>query len=110
MVTTVASRLVEILLYSVTNGLYILSMPMSSAERQRAYISRLKAGIPTTPKPRKPVDRRSKPQRWDDAVAELLSLLDGYQEARDTQRERQTAIPGITNLIESMSGPASGHN
>jgi hypothetical protein len=66
-------------------------MPISSAERQRAYINRLKAGVPTTAKPRKPFERRSKPKRWADAVAELLSLLDGYQEARD-------------NLPDSLSG------
>ena len=59
-------------------------MPMSSAERQRAYIARLKAGILTAPKRRKPIDRRTKPQCWDDAVAELVSLLDDYQQARDT--------------------------
>jgi hypothetical protein len=58
-------------------------MPMSSAERQRAYIARLKAGIPTASKPRRPIDRRSKPQRWDDAIAELLGVLDAFQEARD---------------------------
>jgi len=58
-------------------------MALTSAERQRTYISRLKAGIPTAPKPRRSTDRRSKPKRWDDAVAELLDLLDGYQEARD---------------------------
>jgi len=56
---------------------------LTSAERQRAYIQRLKAGVPTVPKPRRPVDRRTKPQRWDDAVAELVSLLDSYQDARD---------------------------
>jgi hypothetical protein len=58
-------------------------MALTSAERQRAYIGRLKAGIPKASRPRKPVDRRSKPQRWDDAVAELLSLLESYREARD---------------------------
>jgi hypothetical protein len=58
-------------------------MPMSSAERQRAYISRLKAGIRTASKRRRPIDRRSKPHRWNDAVGELLGLLDGYQDARD---------------------------
>jgi hypothetical protein len=58
-------------------------MPMSSTERQRAYIARLKAGIPTAPKPRRPVDRRTKPQRWDDAVTEFLSLLIVVQEVRD---------------------------
>lgn len=57
-------------------------MALTSAARQRAYIARLKAGIALA-KYRKPVDRRSKPQRWDDAVAELLSLLDSFQDTRD---------------------------
>jgi hypothetical protein len=87
-------------------------MPMSSAERQRAYIQRLKAGIPTAPKPRRPVDRRSKPQRWDDAVAELLRLLDTYQEARDNLPdslaetayvEKLDAVIELRELVETLA-------
>jgi hypothetical protein len=87
-------------------------MPMSSAERQRAYISRLKAGRPMAPKRRKPIDRRSKPQRWDDAVGELLSLLDDYQAARDNLPdslaetayvEKLDAVLELRELVETLA-------
>ena len=87
-------------------------MPMSSAERQRAYINRLKAGLPTAAKHRKFIDRRSKPQRWDDAVGELSRLLDGYQEARDNlpdslaqsiYAEKLDAILELRDLVETLS-------
>jgi hypothetical protein len=63
-------------------------MPLTTAERQRAYISRLKAGIGTAPNPRKPMDRRSKPQRWPDTIGELLNLLDSFQYARENLPDR----------------------
>ena len=87
-------------------------MPRSSAERQRAYIARLKAGVPTVPKLRRPVDRRSKPQRWDDAVNELLGLLDSYQEAREAVPdslaatayvEKLDAIIELRELVETLA-------
>ena len=87
-------------------------MALTSADRQRAYISRLKAGIPTAPKPRKPIDRRTKPQRWDEAVNELLDLLDGYQEARDALPdslaesiyvEKLDAILELRDLVETLA-------
>ena len=87
-------------------------MPMSSAERQRAYISRLKAGLTPTPKPRRAIDRRSKPQRWADAVGELQNLLDGYQEARDNLPdslaetayfEKLDTILELRELVEALA-------
>jgi hypothetical protein len=41
---------------------------------------------------RRPADRRSKPKRWADAVAELTDILDAYQAWRD-------GLPG--NLTDS---------
>jgi hypothetical protein len=85
---------------------------MSSSERQRAYINRLKAGIATTAKPRRAIDRRSKPQRWADAVAALLDLLDSYQEARDNLPdslaetiyvEKLDAILELRELVEALA-------
>jgi hypothetical protein len=87
-------------------------MALTNAERQRAYIARLRAGIPTAPKPRKPVDRRAKPRRWDDAVNELLSLLDDYQQARDNLPDslaetayvaKLDAIIELRELIETLA-------
>jgi hypothetical protein len=50
-------------------------MPLSNAERQARFRARRKdqqpAGIVHT---RRRVDRRSRPQRWRDAVSELLAL------------------------------------
>jgi hypothetical protein len=87
-------------------------MALTSAERQRAYIARLKAGIPTATKPRRLIDRRSKPQRWDDAVADLLDLLDGYQDVRDNlpdalaggaYAEKLDAILELRESVETLA-------
>ena len=53
--------------------------PLSDAERQANYRARLKAAtaVPTI-RYRRPADRRSRPQRWHDAVTELLALQAEY--------------------------------
>ncbi len=52
---------------------------LSDAERQARYRARLKAEA-TAPQVRyrRPADRRSRPQRWRDAIAELLTLQAEY--------------------------------
>ena len=62
---------------------------MSVAERSAAYRARRKAeaevaGKATVVRYRRPADKRSKPQRWQDAVQTLADLLDGYQDWRDS--------------------------
>ena len=53
---------------------------MSNAERQRRYRERLKAGRALSRvRYRAPKDRRSKAQRWSDAVQELVDLQAEYQ-------------------------------
>jgi len=52
--------------------------PLTSAERQARYRAR-HAGMPIV-RYRRPADRRSRPQRWRDAVAELLALQDEYRD------------------------------
>jgi lysophospholipase L1-like esterase len=50
---------------------------LSNAERQARYRARHKSDHPTPVlrvRYRRPADRRSRPQRWNDAVAELLAL------------------------------------
>jgi hypothetical protein len=48
---------------------------LSNAERQARHRARLQTSQPRVViKRRKPVDRRSRPQRWDDALAEMLSV------------------------------------
>ena len=52
---------------------------LSNAERQARYRARHKAEatVPVT-QPRRPPDRRSRPQRWSDAVGILLALQVEY--------------------------------
>jgi hypothetical protein len=52
---------------------------LSNAERQARYRARHTAPAPpVATRPRRPADRRSRPQRWRDAVCELLSLQAAY--------------------------------
>jgi hypothetical protein len=51
---------------------------LSGAERQARYRAR-HAGMPIV-RYRRPADRRSRPQRWHDAVAELVALQDEYRD------------------------------
>ena len=49
--------------------------PLSNAERQARYRARhLKQPPPVVIKTRRPIDRRSRPQRWDDAASVLLGI------------------------------------
>jgi len=53
--------------------------PLTGAERQARYRARIE-GQTTTPvaRYRRPADRRTRPQRWHDAVAELIALQAEY--------------------------------
>jgi hypothetical protein len=52
---------------------------LSNAERQARYRARHMAlPAPVATRPRRPADRRSRPQRWRDAVSELMSLQATY--------------------------------
>ncbi len=54
---------------------------LSNAERQARYrASRQASPAPVIVRTRRPTDRRSRPQRWSDAVNELLTLQAGYAE------------------------------
>jgi hypothetical protein len=53
-------------------------MTLSNAERQRRYRERHKAQAPVV-RYRRPVDRRSRPERWRDAVETLHELQEEYQ-------------------------------
>jgi hypothetical protein len=63
-------------------------MTLSNAERQRRYRERCKAQTPVVCYLR-PVDRRSRPERWRDAVDILRALQEEYQAWLD-------------NLLESL--------
>ena len=68
---------------------------MTTAERQARYRAAHAADTPTTIKVRyrTPFDRRSRPQRWRDAVAELLELQAGYQQWLDGLPESLADTP-----------------
>jgi hypothetical protein len=51
---------------------------LTGAERQALYRTRY-AGMPIV-RYRRPADRRSRPQRWHDAVAELVALQEEYRD------------------------------
>jgi hypothetical protein len=48
--------------------------PLSNAERQARYRARHLKPPPVVIRTRRPVDRRSRPQRWDDATNVLLGI------------------------------------
>ena len=53
--------------------------PLSNAERQARHRARRQAEQTTVAvRYRRPADRRTRPQRWRDAVAELLALQADY--------------------------------
>ncbi len=54
------------------------SQALSNAERQARYRARRAEQAGTTIRYRRPTDRRTRPQRWHDAVAELLALQADY--------------------------------
>jgi hypothetical protein len=53
-------------------------MALSNAERQRRYRQRHRAPQPRV-QYRRPADRRSRPQRWAEAVETLRELQSAYQ-------------------------------
>ena len=53
-------------------------MALTNAQRQRRYRQRHQAPQPQV-RCRPPQERRSRPQRWQDAVRTLLDLQDEYQ-------------------------------
>ena len=57
-------------------------MALTPAEKQRRYRERRTAGTPPV-HTRRPRDRRSRAQRWRDAVAELGALQEHYRDCLD---------------------------
>ncbi len=65
---------------------------LSNAERQARHLMQ---PAPVTTRIRRPIDRRSRPQRWRDAVIELLALQAEYADwltvLPDSLRDSPTA-------------------
>jgi len=70
--------------------------PMTPAERQARFRAAHADGAPKV-RYRRPIDRRSRPQRWRAAVAKLVSLQDEYRAWLDS-------LPD--NLAESATAQA----
>jgi len=67
---------------------------MTHAERQARYRAAHAAEAPVTKvRYRKPVDRRARPQRWRDAVADLLEMQAEYQAWLDALPEGMAESP-----------------
>jgi len=69
---------------------------MTHAERQARYRAAQAADAPAPVvkvRYRKPADRRSRPQRWRDTVAELLELQADYQQWLDALPESLADTP-----------------
>ncbi len=68
---------------------------MTLAERQARYRAAHAADMATTVKMRyrRPADRRSRPQRWRDAVVELIELQADYQQWLDGLPESLADTP-----------------
>jgi hypothetical protein len=85
-------------------------MALTGAERMARLRERQRAGE----KPvrfRRPKDRRSRPQQWQEAVETLLDCLDAYQDWRDNLpagvadsavAERLDTILELRDLVEQL--------
>jgi hypothetical protein len=60
------------------------SQALTNAERQARYRAHKAEQVGPTIRYRRPADRRTRPQRWHDAIAELLALQAEYTAWADT--------------------------
>ena len=79
-------------------------LALSNAERQARYRARQAEQIGATIRYRRPIDRRTRPQRWLDAVAELLALQADYAAWADALPDalRETATAEALQAIVDL--------
>ena len=86
-------------------------MALSNAERQRAFRQRRTAHQPKL-RYRKPIDRRSAPQKWTEAIEDLVSILNSYQEWRDgmppgvadsSTAQKLDAVLELRGIVEELA-------
>ncbi|MBV8575887.1 MAG: hypothetical protein JOZ58_12740 [Acetobacteraceae bacterium] len=78
---------------------------LSNAERQGRHRARhVPPPVTAITRPRRPIDRRSRPQRWRDAVGELLALQAGYADwlAALPDSLRDTAMAAALEAIVDL--------
>jgi hypothetical protein len=73
---------------------------MTNAERQARYRAARADGSPKV-RYRRPGDRRSRPQRWRDAVAELVNLQEDYRAWLDSLPD-SLADSATANALRSI--------
>lgn len=80
------------------------SQALTNAERQARYRARKAEQAQTTIRYRRPVDRRTRPQRWHAAVAELLALQAEYTAWADALPDalRDTATAEALQVIADL--------
>ena len=80
------------------------SQALSNAERQARYRARKAEKAGATIRYRRPADRRTRPQRWHDAVAELLALQAAYAAWADSLPDalRDTATAEALQAIVDL--------
>ena len=80
------------------------SHALSNAERQARYRARQAEQAGSTIRYRRPADRRNRPQRWRDAVAELLALQADYAAWADALPDalRETATAEALQAIVGL--------
>lgn len=81
---------------------YSVGMGLTNAERQQRWRDRRKNEQPAV-RYRRPQDRRSRPQRWRDAVQTLVDLQAEYQEWLDSMPDglRESAV---AEKLEAICG------
>jgi len=86
-----------------------MTMPLTPAEKQRRYRERLKAGARPV-RYRRPGDRRSRPQRWRDAVDTLIALQAHYRDWLEALPEglQDTAVHARLEAIDALDLEALG--
>ena len=77
---------------------------LSNAERQARYRARKAHQASTVVSYRRPADRRTRPQRWRDAVAELLALQADYAAWADALPDalRETATADALQAVVDL--------
>ena len=77
---------------------------LSNAERQARYRARRAEQASNTSRYRRPADRRTRPQRWHDAVAQLFALQADYAAWADALPDalRETATAEALQAIVDL--------
>ena len=80
------------------------SQVLTNAARQARYRARKAEQVRTAIRYRRPVDRRTRPQRWHDAVTELLALQAQYTAWANALPDalRETATAGALQAIVDL--------